>query len=289
MSNLTFVEKSKFEQLLGMNTGYVLDFTNRSFTEFVRDSTGRDIYDSRYDYASGSKANRLRAFWQKEDNALVGKLMGDMLDYRAGNEPLDEVCRLIVARLVKDASPITAAQTQTQDKRQEDEHQRRAKALRQLKEEFLQLAVQEDRNGAGLALEKVLNRLFAMFGLQPRQPFRVVGEQIDGSFQMGDQVYLLESKWEKEALCEAPLLVFRGKIEGKSTFTRGVFIALNDISGPARDAITRGKAPSFFVMNGHDLLMILSETMSLTDFLRMRVRLLAEEGRVCVPFSELAS
>jgi len=52
-------------------------------------------------------------------------------------------------------------------------------------------------------------------------------------------------------------------------------------------AITRGKAPSFFVMNGHDLMMILSEAISLTDFLRKRVRLLAEEGRVCVPFSEL--
>lgn len=62
----------------------------------------------------------------------------------------------------------------------------------------MQLAVQEDRNAAGLALEKVLNRLFAVFGLQPRQPFHLVGEQIDGSFQMGDPVYLLESKWEKE-------------------------------------------------------------------------------------------
>ena len=67
MSNLTFLEKSKFEQLLAMRTGYVLDFSNRTFAEFVRDSTGLDIYDSRYDYGSGSKANRLRAFWQKEE------------------------------------------------------------------------------------------------------------------------------------------------------------------------------------------------------------------------------
>ena len=72
-----------------------------------------------------------------------------------------------------------------------------------------------------------------------------------------------------------------------STFTRGVFIALHDISIPARDAITRGKAPSFFVMNGHDLMMILSEAINLPDFLRRRVRLLGEEGCVCVPFSEL--
>jgi hypothetical protein len=33
--------------------------------------------------------------------------------------------------------------------------------------------------------------------------------------------------------------------------------------------------------------MVLSGAISLPEFLRTRVRLLAEEGRVCVPFSEL--
>lgn len=288
MSNLTFREKRKFEQLLGMDTGFVLDFTNRSFAEFVHDCTGRDIYDTRYDYASGSKANRLRAFWQKEDNAMVGKLMSEILDYRGGEGALDKKCRLIVTRLLEDGNAATQPKIETNDKSQAADEQRLAEALMQLKDEFLQLVRQENRNAAGLALEKLLNQLFDVFGLKPRQPFRVVGEQIDGSFLLDGQVYLLESKWEKEPLSESALLVFRGKIEGKSTFTRGVFIALNDISIPARDAITRGKSPSFFVMNGHDLLMILSETVSLPDFLRTRVRLLAEEGLVWAPFSRLA-
>jgi hypothetical protein len=116
--------------------------------------------------------------------------------------------------------------------KQADEHQKRSRALNRLKENFFSLAAESNRNTAGLALEKLLNELFDIFGLQPRQPFRVVGEQIDGSFELDGQVYLLESKWEKNALAEAELLVFRGKIEGKSTFTRGVFIALNDISSP---------------------------------------------------------
>jgi hypothetical protein len=288
MSNLTFVEKRKFEQILGMKTGFVLDFSDRTFAEFVSDTTGHDIFDERYKYASGSKANRLRAFWQKEDNAVVGKLMGEMLNYSEQTGPLAEVCRLIVARLLKDGSPITPAQTESQDRQQAALDQQRSQTLRQLKDEFLQLAAQSDKNAAGLALEKLLNRLFELFGLRPRQPFRVVGEQIDGSFQMDAEIYLLESKWEKHPLPEADLLVFREKILGKSTFTRGVFVALNGVSSPARDAITRGKAPCFFVMDGHDLLMILTEKISLTDFLRMRMRLLAEEGCVCVPFSELA-
>src|SRR5260370_17053726 len=114
----------------------------------------------------------------------------------------------------------------------------RSQALRQLKEDFVQLAADRDRNRAGLALEKLLNRLFEIFELRPRQPFRILGEQIDGSFELEGQIYLLESKWEEHALPEADLLIFRGKIEGKSTFTRGVFIALNATSLPAPAAIT---------------------------------------------------
>jgi hypothetical protein len=285
MSDLTFVEKRRFEQLLGMSTGYVLDFSNRTFSEFVRDSTGREIYDSLYDNGSGSKANRLRAFWEKENNAVVGKLMSDILDYQDGTGAIESVCRLIVRRLLQDvAFPRTNTGSQQQDQSQE---RQRSETLGQLKEEFFRLSLETDRNKAGLALEQLLNRLFALFELRPRQPFRVVGEQIDGSFELDGQVYLLESKWEKSPLSEADLLIFRGKIEAKSTFTRGVFIAINDITAPARDAITRGKAASFFIMNGHDLLMVLSEVISLTDFLRKRVRLLAEAGRVSVPFSEL--
>lgn len=41
MSSFTNMEKRKFAQLLGMGTGYVLDFSNRTFQEFVLDSVHR--------------------------------------------------------------------------------------------------------------------------------------------------------------------------------------------------------------------------------------------------------
>jgi hypothetical protein len=293
MSDLTNLEKRKLEKLLGMASGYVLNFSNKTFAEFVMDCTGLNIFDPRYENSSGSKANRLRAFWIKEDNKTVGKLMSEMLDdsyeFVGPVSPLGlkEECRQIVARLI--GKPLETTTSRPDTKKEEDAVARqRSDALRQLKEEFFGLAAESDRNKAGLALEPLLNKVFKLFDLSPREPFRVVGEQIDGSFVMDGQVYLLESKWEKHPLPEADLLVFRGKIEGKSTFTRGVMIALNDVSAPAREAITRGKAPSFFVMNGHDLMMVLSEAISLTEFLRKRVRLLAEKGYVCVPFSEVA-
>ena len=81
MANLSPLEKTKFEKLFGMETGYVLDFSNRTFREFILDSVGIDIYDDKYDYWSGSKANRLRAFWNSEQDAIVGKLLLDLLEY----------------------------------------------------------------------------------------------------------------------------------------------------------------------------------------------------------------
>jgi hypothetical protein len=80
VSDLTNTEKRKFERLLGMGGGYVLDFSNRTFDEFVTDTVGRNIYDSKYDGHGDSKANRLRGFWQAEPNYLIAKLMRPLLD-----------------------------------------------------------------------------------------------------------------------------------------------------------------------------------------------------------------
>jgi restriction endonuclease Mrr len=115
------------------------------------------------------------------------------------------------------------------------------------------------------------------------------GWWIDGSFELDHEIYLLEAKWHQDPCPEADLLVFRGKIEGKSKYTRGVFVSINGISKEAAVTITRGKQPIFFVIDGYDLTMLLEDNMELTSFLRLRQRLLAEEGRVIVPFSELAS
>ena len=163
----------------------------------------------------------------------------------------------------------------------------RTAQLARLREEFLGLHQQVDRQAAGYALEKILNRLFALHGLAPREPFKLKGEQIDGSFDLDHETYLVEAKWEKQPLPESTLLVFRGKIEGKSAYTRGVFIALNGITAEAAEAITYGKQPSFFVMDGYDVTVVLSDEIGLVDFLRQRRRLLAEEGLMVVPYPQL--
>jgi len=83
MSDLTNTEKRSLERLLGMESGYVLNFSNRTFDEFVMDSVGKSVYDAAYDYGSGLKANRLRGFWKVGPNHVVGKLLEDLVAYAA--------------------------------------------------------------------------------------------------------------------------------------------------------------------------------------------------------------
>jgi len=111
MSDLSANEKRKLERLFSMGSGYVLTFSNRTFAEFIEESVRRDIYDVRYDYGSGSKANRLRGFWGVEGNRLVGKLIGDLIEYGKdidsfkNDGDLVEQCLKIVARL-RQADPV---------------------------------------------------------------------------------------------------------------------------------------------------------------------------------------
>lgn len=81
MSGLTRFERMKFEKLFGMGSGYVLDFSNRTFQEFFYESIGIEIYEERFAKNGGSKANHLRAFWELESDSHVSKAMQEMLDH----------------------------------------------------------------------------------------------------------------------------------------------------------------------------------------------------------------
>lgn len=96
---------------LEMKDGYLLDFTNRSFEEFILHSVDIDIYDDKYAERSGSKANRFRSFWDKENNYIVGKALQDIFDnwslYKTPSSPENppEEFLQIVKRLM-DNSPV---------------------------------------------------------------------------------------------------------------------------------------------------------------------------------------
>lgn len=114
MSSLRLIERNCVEQLFGMADGYVLDFSNRTFGQFVRTAAGVDIYSGKYEISGHSKANRLRAFIELEDDSLVGKVLSEMLEYWRDKTPqpdassmaLAERAKGIVQRLLKGSAQL---------------------------------------------------------------------------------------------------------------------------------------------------------------------------------------
>jgi uncharacterized protein (TIGR02391 family) len=81
MANLTTFDKQILEKVFQMNGGYVLNFSDRTMGEFFRDDVGLDIYNEKYNYASGSKANRMRGLWLKAEDKIVGKSILKLIEY----------------------------------------------------------------------------------------------------------------------------------------------------------------------------------------------------------------
>src|SRR3989344_2469372 len=93
MTNLTTLEKQIIEKLFQMSGGYVLNFSDRTMGEFFRDDIGIDIYNQKYNYASGSKANRMRGLWLKADEKTVGKSILKLIEYIENQILLDNLKR----------------------------------------------------------------------------------------------------------------------------------------------------------------------------------------------------
>jgi hypothetical protein len=86
VSTLTVLEKNKFEKFLGMSSGYVLDFSNKTFGQFIEETINIDIYGGQGYEIYCSKAEKLRQIWKNESDACVGKLLADLIIYCENNK-----------------------------------------------------------------------------------------------------------------------------------------------------------------------------------------------------------
>lgn len=77
---LSFPDRQVLEDVLGMSGGYVLDFNDRTFGEFVMGSISVDASDPAYGPSGTSKAKRLRAIWERQPTAALSKLLADLID-----------------------------------------------------------------------------------------------------------------------------------------------------------------------------------------------------------------
>lgn len=81
MVQLKHTERRVIERAFGLHTGYVLNFSDRTFAEWFDDEFRLDIYSDIYSFNGGSKAKHLRAFIEVEDGHKVGAVLRALWSY----------------------------------------------------------------------------------------------------------------------------------------------------------------------------------------------------------------
>lgn len=284
MSILTHIEKQKLERELGMASGYVLGFSNRTFEEFFREVVEVQIYDSSYDLGSGSKANRMRAFWQLATEEQLRSLLGGLLeawDLYSDSPIPDSAQNLLQQILTRLGSAPDAIDSQQND---DTEFQIDEGISKRLISHLLEVTALLPQK-RGYEFERFLKDLFNAYDLSARASFRLTGEQIDGSFVMHNETYLLEAKWQNSPTGVTDLHTFEGKLGEKASWSRGLFVSNSGFFKEGLQAFGRGKR--LVCMDGFDLSEMLTLRLSFVDVLEAKVRKAAETGNPFISVREL--
>lgn len=216
------------ERVFGMESGYVLNFTNRTFAEFFHEELGVDIYADRWAAQGGSKAKRLRYYLRHAARQTALDTLNTLWEYREATSVTADYPELgdsvhaaffrIIARLggtpPRSAVPISHRREQSID----------TTLTSSLADRLLEISAM-DPHPRGYAFERLLKDAFDAYGLSARAPFRLKGEQIDGSFVLDGQTYLLEARWRNAQVDVETLRAFNAKVEHKASWSRGLIIS----------------------------------------------------------------
>lgn len=289
MPKIKPLDMKLIDLLFEMEGGYVLDFSDRTMSQFFLGELEIDIDDPLFAADGTSKARRLRSFLTLADTPTCVRALKALWQYRQAalaNQRKDEPVVNAEGRfltLIQGLESGSSADVIKGDPfaavRQVNVDQ--AAQLKRALLDIHKLAPQ----ARGYAFETFLQQLFEASNLQPRAPFRNTGEQIDGSFQCRGDIYLVEAKWVVNPVGAGELHIFQGKISQKAAWTRGVFISYYGFTDVGLEAFGRGK--SLICISGKDINDALEKHIPFTDVIDGKVRAAAETGSVFVPLAKL--
>ncbi len=287
MPNIGLIDMMLLDDLFEMNSGYVLNFSDRTFSEFFANELAIDIDADIYRRNGTSKGKRLRCFLQTVDKATAARTLRTLWDYREALRLRADKAEAISnahARLFAIISQLEGGGPHAQQNATTLKPAIDGAKLETLKKNLIEMANLKPQ-ARGYAFEQFLKDLFDIYGLEAREPFKLRGEQIDGSFQLSKETYLLEAKWQGNKTGVGDLHAFHGKVEGKAAWARGLFVAYSGFTEDGLHAFGRGKR--VICMDGFDLYEVLNRGLSLTEVLELKVRRAAESGLPFIPVREL--
>lgn len=277
------------DKVFEMESGFCLNFSDRTFAAFFHEELGVNIDDPRFSIEGGSKAKRLRYYLRQCDGKTLLTTLNALWDYRqqsgivhdyADLEPaVVKAYKRLLERLgAKHKRAQSTGEPVKSGKRISDQEADRL-AARLI--EVSKLSPQE----RGYAFERFLKELFDAYGLSAGASYRLTGEQIDGSFELAGETYLLEAKWTNALVDIGVLRAFNAKVESKSSWTRGLIVSQNGFSPDSLAAF--GPGNSLVCMDGFDIHKTLSRRYDLAEVISLKARRAAETGKPFVSIREL--
>lgn len=290
MANFKSTEMRFLDAIFDMGGGFVLDFSNRTMGEFFMEELEIDISHEMFSKDGTSKARRLRCLLQNADHPTVIRVLEALWKHRQSireerrtEEDVVNAEGRFLSLLESIRSPghhATVVQNPFAAASTFDEGQV-LDALRKRLYDLRDLPPQK----RGYEFERFLKDLFDSSRLQARSPFSLIGEQIDGSFQLGNETYLIEAKWVRDPIGVAELNTFQGKLDQKAAWARGVFISYGGFTQEGLYAFGRGR--KVICMSGEDIYKALGQRIPIADVIDRKVRAAAETGAAFVPLGEL--
>lgn len=286
MSSLRSFDLSLIEQILrGESKGYVLDFSNRTFADFFVRELDIDIDAPIYATNGTSKGKRLECFLGKVDDGTAARALRALWEHREAirptnaPDPFPRASGQFSALITKleggtVTTPVNVVGAPKVEEIEFDRFRSRLISIRDL-----------EPHTRGYEFEKFLKDLFNAFRLSAREPFKNVGEQIDGSFELEGETYLLEAKWLNKKVGIGELGAFHSKLDQKASWARGLFVSFGGFTEVGLQGFGRGRR--LVCMDGRDIHEALRLGIAIDRAISLKVRHAAETGDVFMPVDSL--
>ncbi len=134
----------------------------------------------------------------------------------------------------------------------------------------------------GIALEPFFTELARVSKIPVEEPFRIVGEQIDGALRHDGCYYLTKLRWRDEKANQQHIAGLYLKVEGKMG-ARGIFISMNGFSSEVVESLVRGKEVKVVLLEGRHIVNVLSGIYTLNELLAHAVRHASLFGAIFCP------
>ncbi len=150
--------------------------------------------------------------------------------------------------------------------------------LYRLRERFVEISKLKPAE-RGYELEKIFTELMKISVIPVEEPFKIIGEQIDGAIKYDGHYYIVELKWIKDKANQRDISSLYLKVGGKME-ARGLFVAMNGFSSETLSSLPKGKNILVLLLDGTHFTNVLWGTYTFKELLEHAIKQACLRGEI---------